>query len=180
MYVPPFLLYQETDVPEMCTKTLNEKPVDMSEGTGGEPGGGGGLQFSLRLSWANSRRAAMRCFMAVWSSHRGWLLGTWMSPAPLLLPPALQTQLKPGDGWNRPEPTSALFMGPESSLPSVRTRHSECHYIVGGGEKKNNLTSDIEMNYALVTVLEIGRKSQFCNMDIPEVEARQTTRHTLR
>lgn len=51
MYVPPFLLYQQTYVPKMCTKTLNEKPVDMSTGTGREPVG---LQLSPRLSWANS------------------------------------------------------------------------------------------------------------------------------
>lgn len=36
MHVPLFLLYQQTYVPEMCTKTLNEKPVDMSSGTAGE------------------------------------------------------------------------------------------------------------------------------------------------
>lgn len=34
--MPLFLLYQQTYAPEMCTKTLNEKPVDMSSGTAGE------------------------------------------------------------------------------------------------------------------------------------------------
>lgn len=49
--VPPFLLYQQTYVTEMCTKTLNEKPVDMSAGTGRELVG---PRLSPRLSWPES------------------------------------------------------------------------------------------------------------------------------
>lgn len=75
----------------------------------------------------------MRCLMAVWSSHREWLLGTWMNPGPSL-PPALQTQLQSSDGWNRPEPTSALFMGAESTLP-VCPHMAQWMPSHGGGKK---------------------------------------------
>lgn len=55
-----------------------------------------------------------------------------------------------------------FIYGTRKLSPSVRARHSECHYLhrrknVWMNEEKNEKTSDIEMNYMLVTVLlEMG------------------------
>ncbi len=55
------------------------------------------------------------------------------------LPPAPQTQLQLSDGWNRPEPTSALFMRAESTLPVCphTAQWMPLHGGEKGGEKKD-------------------------------------------
>lgn len=77
----------------------------------------------------------MRCLMPVWSSHRGKAAENMDESAPpFLLLPALQTQLRPCDGWNRLE----SYLWEQKVLsPSVCTWRSECHYMVGGEGKKD-------------------------------------------
>lgn len=76
--------------------------------------------------------------------------GNMDESSPLSLSTALQTQLQPGDGWNRQDHSSVLFMGAESTLTVTR------HYMMRES-KKNKKISDLEMNFKLVTVqLKVG------------------------
>lgn len=128
----------------MCTKSLNEKPADVTSETTGKLVGLCG--FSLRFSWPDSKRAAMRCLMAVWSSPRGhgcWERG-WICP---LLPNRF-TNTTPGRWWMKQ--AGALFMGAESAPPVILCT-AQWMPLHGGEEKKT--TSDIEMNCMLVIVL---------------------------
>lgn len=85
--VPPFLQHQQAYVAEMCTKKFKWKSRwrDLRDGRKAC----GTVGFSLRFSWPDSKRAAMRCLMAVWSSPRGhgcWEHG-WICPPTPSFPP---------------------------------------------------------------------------------------------
>lgn len=144
MHVPLFLLYQQTYAPEMCTKTLNEKPVDMSSGTAGELVG-------LRLSSVQLARWLTGChevFNGCVKFPQGD--GCWEH------------------GWIRPSHSLLLHKHNSSSVMDETGRSLPLFYLweqqvlsplqwmplyAGGEGKKAKKTSDIEMSYKLVTVL---------------------------